>query len=250
MDDTAASAAPAGPATDEPIVAALDEPRLTMETGPAARVARVVEPVLAEFALRLVRVKIGSGSGATLQIMAERADGTMTIDDCEMASKAISPVLDLEDPVAGAYRLEISSPGIDRPLVRVSDLQRAVGHEAKIELSTLLDGRRRFRGLLGPVVGHALTLTRLDARPGDNPDVMLPLDSFEDARLVLTDDLIRDSLRAQREAEEAAAENPAAFTPPAEELAEPTVKRGPGRFANRNKSKPVIPAGIKTLRRR
>jgi ribosome maturation factor RimP len=246
VDDPAKLAVPSTEAG--PILASLDEPRLQTETGIAARLARTIEPVLADFALRLVRVKISTGPDATLQIMAERADGTMTIEDCEQASKAISPVLDLDDPVSGAYRLEISSPGIDRPLVRVSDFQRALGHEAKIELAAPLDGRRRFRGLLTAVNDGKLTLTRLDAKPGDSPEVLMTLADIDDARLVLTDALIREALRGARDAETADA--PAADA--AEPKSEPTeaAQRGPGRFAARNKAKPVIPAGIKTRKPR
>ena len=111
--------------------ATLDEPRLVAETGVAARVAAIASPVLEQLGLRLVRVRLLAQNGQTLQIMAERPDGTMTVDDCEAASQALSPELDVADPIAGEYRLEISSPGIDRPLVRVSDLRRAVGHEAQ-----------------------------------------------------------------------------------------------------------------------
>jgi ribosome maturation factor RimP len=250
VDDSANLAAPPASVEAAPILATLDEPRLQTETGAAARVARTIEPVLADFALRLVRVKISSGPDATLQIMAERADGTMTIEDCEQASKAISPVLDLDDPVAGAYRLEISSPGIDRPLVRVSDFQRALGHEAKIELSAPLDGRRRFKGLLTAVADGKLVLTRLDAKPGDSPEVVLPLADIDDARLVLTDALIREALRGARDAE--AESGAASETDDPAPKSEPTeaAKRGPGRFAARNKAKPIIPAGIKTRKPR
>ncbi len=236
--------------------APLDEPRLWTETGPAARVARMVEPVLADFALRLVRVKVSTGPDATLQIMAERTDGTMTIEDCESASKAISPVLDLDDPITGAYRLEVSSPGIDRPLVRVSDFRRALGHEAKIELAVGLDGRRRFRGVLVAVAGNDVTIKRPDAREGEPAEVALPLDGLSDARLVLTDALIRESLAASKHAEDEeaaptagdeASEGAEAAPAPPDSGA---VRRGPGRFASRNKAKPVIPAGIKTLKRR
>lgn len=233
------------------IEATLNEPRLTPDTGLAARVARVIEPVLADFNLRLVRVKLSTGQDATLQIMAERPDGTMTIEDCETASKAISPVLDLDDPVSTPYRLEISSPGIDRPLVRVSDFQRALGHEAKVELSAPLDGRRRFRGILSSIAGQDLTLTRLDAKPGDSATSVLPLAGIEDARLVLTDALIRDALKASKQAadeDDGGPDNAAPAEP--EDTAPPPVKRGPGRFAARNKAKPVMPAGIKTMKRR
>ncbi|HLH50975.1 MAG TPA: ribosome maturation factor RimP, partial [Roseiarcus sp.] len=131
----------------------LDEARLIEESGPARRIAQIVAPTLRGLGLRLVRVKISAADGCTVQIMAERADGLMSIDDCEEASGALSPVLDVEDPIAQAYRLEISSPGIDRPLVRLSDFERAIGHEAKIEMARPVDGRKRFRGVVEKVEG-------------------------------------------------------------------------------------------------
>ena len=226
----------------------LGEPRLVVETGVASRVARIAIPVLTDLHLRLVRIKVSTGPDATLQIMAERADGTMTIEDCEAASKAVSPVLDLEDPVPGNYRLEMSSPGIDRPLVRVSDFRRAFGHEAKIELAMPLAGRRRFRGLIGAVSDTALTLGLPDAKAGEPAEVVLPLRDLGDARLVLTDALIRESLAAGKRAEDEAED--AGPEPEADPEPSATVRRGPGRFAARNKAKPLIPAGIKTLKRR
>src|ERR1700735_837621 len=120
--------------TNAELVALADEPRLISEPGRAARVAAVVEPVLASLGYRLVRVRVSAFAGCTVQIMAERPDGTMAIEDCEAASRALSPVLDAADPIEGAYRLEISSPGIDRPLVRRSDFERYAGHVAKIEV--------------------------------------------------------------------------------------------------------------------
>ncbi len=124
----------------------LDEARLIADNGLARRIARIAEPVLRDLGLRVVRVKVSAAQGSTVQIMAERPDGTMSIDDCERASQALSPVFDLEEPVSQAYRLEISSPGIDRPLVRESDFRRAIGHEARIEMANPVDGRKRFRG--------------------------------------------------------------------------------------------------------
>src|SRR6186713_3703279 len=111
----------------------LNEPRLVIEPGVAARVSAVAEPVLNGMGYRLVRVRISGEAGTTVQIMAERPDGTMLIEDCEAVSRALSPVLDIADPIDRAYRLEISSPGIDRPLVRKSDFERYTGHLAKIE---------------------------------------------------------------------------------------------------------------------
>src|SRR4051794_17095672 len=125
------------------------EPRLITEQGIAARVAVIAAPVLTGMGYRLVRVRISGTSGCTVQIMAERPDGSMPIEDCEAASRALSPVFDAEDPIDREYRLEVSSPGIDRPLVRLSDFARYAGHEAKIEMAVAqAGGRKRYRGLL------------------------------------------------------------------------------------------------------
>ena len=126
----------------------LAEPRLVVEPGAAARVSAVAGPVLQGMGYRLVRIKISAEAGCTVQIMAERPDGTMQIEDCEAISRALSPVLDVADPIDRAYRLEISSPGIDRPLVRRSDFERYAGHLVKIEMAVAHQGRKRFRGLL------------------------------------------------------------------------------------------------------
>ncbi|MDQ0314673.1 ribosome maturation factor RimP [Amorphus orientalis] len=176
----------------------IDEPRIVREQGLDARIAAIVEPVIRDLGYRLVRVKVTAQNGCTLQIMAERPDGSMNVDDCEEISKAVSPVLDLEDPIDKAYHLEISSPGIDRPLVRRSDFDRWMGHETKIELSRLRDGRKRFRGVLLGNRDDAVML-RIDAE-GGTADVDLPLDDIGDARLVLTDALIEESLKADRKA--------------------------------------------------
>src|SRR5436305_11690414 len=139
------------------------EPRLIGEQGAAARVAALAAPVLSPLGYRLVRVRVSGTSGCTVQVMAERPDGTMSIEDCERASRALSPVLDTEDPIDSEYRLELSSPGIDRPLVRRSDFARHAGHEAKIEMAVALDGRKRFRGILTGAEGDAARLPRKDA---------------------------------------------------------------------------------------
>lgn len=180
-----------------------NEPRLITETGVAARVAAIASGVLGGLGYRLVRVKVTNRDGGTVQIMAERPDGTMSIDDCEAASRALSPVLDVEDPIASAYRLEMSSPGIDRPLVRLSDFVRWAGHEVKVEMSVPVDSRKRFRGILtGAEDGDAL-VRRTDARADEEPTVRLPLRDIHDARLVLTDALIREALRAAKAAGQA-----------------------------------------------
>jgi len=111
------------------------EPRLIGEQGVAARVAALAAPVLGPLGYRLVRVRVSGALGCTVQVMAERSDGAMAIEDCEAASRALSPVFDVEDPIDREYRLEISSPGIDRPLVRRSDFERHTGQEAKIEMA-------------------------------------------------------------------------------------------------------------------
>src|SRR5580700_6533808 len=168
-----------------------DEPRLITEPGRAARVAALVEPVLAELGYRLVRVRVSGFAGCTVQIMAERPDGTLTIEDCESASRALSPVLDVADPIEGSYRLEISSPGIDRPLVRRSDFDRYAGHVAHIEMLAPIEGRRRFRGVLLGSEGDNARM-RHDASTGD-AEVLLRIDEMMEAKLVLTDALISEA---------------------------------------------------------
>ena len=166
------------------------EPRLITEPGRAARVAALAEPVLAGLGYRLVRVRISGFAGCTVQIMAERPDGTMTIEDCEAVSRALSPVFDVADPIEGSYRLEISSPGIDRPLVRRSDFDRYAGHTAQIEMQAPIEGRKRFRGELHGTAGEC---ARIRCEEAD--DILLLIDDMAEARLVLTDALISESLR-------------------------------------------------------
>jgi len=177
------------------------EPRLIVEPGLSARLAALAEPVLADLGYRLVRVRVTGSDGCTVQIMAEKPDGTMLIEDCEAASRALSPVLDTADPVDRAYRLELSSPGIDRPLVRRSDFTRYANHVAKIEMNVAAHGRKRFRVLLLGVEGDCARLKRDDAKPGEETDVLLPIEDMAEARLVLTDQLIAESLRRSKLAE-------------------------------------------------
>ena len=175
-----------------------DEPRLITEPGRAARVAALVEPVLAALGYRLVRIRISGFAGCTVQIMAERPDGTMSIEDCEAASRALSPVLDVADPIDSAYRLEISSPGIDRPLVRRSDFDRYAGHVAQVEMQAPVDGRRRFRGELVGTDGAFARIRHADGAANANSEVLLPIDDMMEAKLVLTDALISQSLRKSK----------------------------------------------------
>jgi ribosome maturation factor RimP len=179
----------------------LAEPRLIVEPGVAARVSAIAGPVLAGMGYRLVRIRISGEAGCTVQIMAERPDGTMLIDDCEAISRALSPVLDVADPIERAYRLEISSPGIDRPLVRRSDFERNTGHLVKVEMAVPHQGRKRFRGTLDGVEGSAVRLVRDDVPAGDEAVALLPMEDIAEARLVLTDALIAESMRRGKQAE-------------------------------------------------
>lgn len=171
------------------------EPRIIRETGVAARVAAIVEPAIEDLGFRLVRVRVTGTNGCTVQIMAERPDGTMSVDDCETVSRTVSPALDVEDPIGKAYYLEVSSPGIDRPLVRIGDFERWSGFEAKIELSVPQDGRKRYRGFLRGAEGEAALVEMPDAKEEGERIVRLPVRDMAEARLVLTDELITESLR-------------------------------------------------------
>jgi ribosome maturation factor RimP len=178
----------------------LDEARLIVENGQARRIAEIVEPPLRAVGYRLVRVKLSTAATPTLQVMAEKADGTMGVEDCEAASMAISPHLDLEDPIRSPYRLELSSPGVDRPLVRESDFRRAVGHEARVELERPLEGRKRFRGVIEEVENGEDGLfvhLRLAGEDGEMVARLAVADMAE-ARLVMTEALIRDALRREK----------------------------------------------------
>lgn len=168
------------------------ETRLARETGPAQRVAALAEPVLAGMGFRLVRVRM---SGPTLQIMAERPDGTFSIDDCEAVSRAISPVLDVEDVIPARYHLEVSSPGIDRPLVRPSDFEAWAGHEVKIEMAVPAAGRKRFKGTLeGYEGGEVRLFIENPEGPSREPVLVgVPFAGIAEAKLVLTDRLIADA---------------------------------------------------------
>ncbi len=187
-----------------------NEPRLIVETGLDQRVAAIIEPVLVGMGFRLVRVRLLNLNGLTLQVMTERNDGTMTVQDCEEVSTAISPVLDVEDPIDKAYHLEVSSPGIDRPMVRKSDFQRWIGHIVKCETSILVDNRKRFRGKIVAVDADGFTIERDEATRGEEQKVIIPFSTLAEAKLILTDDLIRDALRADKLAKaEAANQNEA-----------------------------------------
>ncbi len=174
----------------------LNEPRFVQEMGLEARVAAIVEPVLAGLGYRLVRVLFSRREGNTLQVMAERPDGSMLISDCATASRAISAVLDVEDPLDTAYSLEMSSPGIDRPLVRLSDFDRWRGYECRVELEHTHDGQKRFRGNIEGVVDGNL---RLNTRDSGEESIELPVTAIAEAKLMLTDELLAESLRRSKQ---------------------------------------------------
>ena len=175
----------------------LSERRIIRETGAARELAAIAEPVLQDLGFRLVRVLVSGRDGGTVQIMAERPDGTLVIEDCTKISRELSPIFDLADAYPDRHNLEVSSPGVDRPLVRVSDFENWRGYEAKIELSQLVDGRKRFRGLIDGVDDGEVRLTiEVDGDP-----VTLGIDPamIESAKLVATDELMRASLKRQKE---------------------------------------------------
>ena len=178
--------------------------RIVRETGIDARIALIVQPVLRGIGFRLVRIRLSGQNGLTLQIMAEREDGTMTVEDCEEVSRAVSPALDVDDPIEKAYHLEVSSPGIDRPLVRKSDFTNWIGHIVKMETSVMVADRKRFRGKIAEADDEGILIQRDQAAYGEEPTVRVPFEAISDARLILTDDLIRDALskdnRARKDA--------------------------------------------------
>ncbi|MCF8476599.1 MAG: ribosome maturation factor RimP [Pseudolabrys sp.] len=191
-----------GKGTDLGAAAQPIEPRLIVEPGLPARVAAIAEPVIEQLGYRLVRIRVSATEGCTIQIMAERPDGSMTVEDCETISRALSPVFDVNEPIDRAYRLEISSPGIDRPLVRKSDFERYAGHLVKIEMDVPVGGRKRFRGILAGVEGEKTKLRLDDAATDEeqNAEVLLPIPDMGEAKLVLTDELVTQALRAEKAA--------------------------------------------------
>ncbi|WP_072901472.1 ribosome maturation factor RimP [Cognatiyoonia sediminum] len=157
------------------------------------RVTEIIAPVIEDMGYEVVRVRLMSGKDTVLQIMAQKPDGTIEVDDCAEISTAVSAVLDVEDPILDQYNLEVSSPGIDRPLTRLKDFAQWEGFEAKIETDELIDGRRRFKGQLAGVEGDEVLITIAEGTIG------LKFEWLSDAKLVLTDDLIRDVLRGRKD---------------------------------------------------
>jgi ribosome maturation factor RimP len=162
------------------------------------RIAGIITPVVEGMGFELVRVRLMGGKTKTLQIMAERPAGGIEVDDCARISTAVSATLDVEDPLEDAYTLEVSSPGIDRPLTRLKDFETWEGYEAKIETTEMIDGRRRFKGVLQGVEDGEV-LIEIEEH-GETMTIGLQFDWLSDAKLVLTDELIRDVLRARKDA--------------------------------------------------
>ena len=158
------------------------------------RLAEIITPVIEDMGYELVRIRLMSGKTTTLQIMADKPDGGIEVDDCAVISNAVSATLDVEDPILDAYALEVSSPGIDRPLTRLKDFDMFEGYEAKLETAELIDGRRRFKGMLAGIEGDEVLINVEEGTIG------LQFDWLSDAKLVLTEDLIKEMLRQRKSA--------------------------------------------------
>lgn len=162
------------------------------------KLAEIVSPVIEDMGFELVRLRLMGGNTHTLQIMAERPEGGIEVDDCAQISNAVSAILDVEDPLPDSYVLEVGSPGIDRPLTRIKDFETYEGYEAKVETSDLIDGRKRFRGVLAGVEGDEVLINIQDK--GEPITVGLQFDWLADAKLMMTDDLIKEMLKARKAA--------------------------------------------------
>ena len=168
---------------------------LIAKTAMDRRLAEIITPVIEDLGCELVRVRLMSGKSPLLQVMADKPDGGIEVDDCAEISNAISAIMDVEDPISDAYTLEVSSPGIDRPLTRIKDFELFEGYEAKLETAELIDGRRRFKGELAGVEEDEVLINVEEGTIG------LKFDWLSDAKLVLTDDLIREMLKQRKSAE-------------------------------------------------
>lgn len=157
------------------------------------RILEIAEPLAETLGLEIVRVRVMGGKKTTVQIMAERHDGTMVVEDCARLSRALSEIFDEADPVSGEYDLEVSSPGIDRPLTALSHFERWEGFEAKIELDRLVENRKRFRGMLAGIEDDNVLM---DLK-GEDDTAVIPFDWIADAKLVMTDALVEASLKAR-----------------------------------------------------
>jgi ribosome maturation factor RimP len=171
---------------------------LIAKTAIDRRLAEIITPVIEDLGFELVRVRLQGGKTATLQIMADRPEGGINVDDCGDISVAVSATLDVEDPLEDAYHLEVSSPGIDRPLTRLKDFEAFEGYEARLDTNQPIDGRKRWKGVLAGVEGEEVLLNIEEG--GETHTIGLNFDWLADAKLVLTDELIREMLRQKKEA--------------------------------------------------
>ncbi|TJZ86618.1 ribosome maturation factor RimP [Paracoccus hibiscisoli] len=171
---------------------------LIAKTAIDRRLAEIITPVIEDLGYELVRVRLQGGKTATLQIMADRPDGGINVDDCAQISTAVSATLDVEDPIEDNYHLEVSSPGIDRPLTRLKDFASFEGYEARLDLNQAIDGRKKFKGTLAGVEGSEVLINIEDQ--GQTHTIGLEFDLLSDAKLVLTDELIKEMLRQKKEA--------------------------------------------------
>jgi ribosome maturation factor RimP len=172
--------------------------RFAKETGIEREIAKFAEPVIEELGFRLVRVRVSGRDGGTVQVMAERPEGQMTIDDCVAISRKLSELFEVHDPMPGGYRLEVSTPGIDRPLVRPSDFASWVDHEAKIELKAPVDGRKRFRGVIEGADGDE-ALLRIELPGETEPQTIgIPFSLISEAKLVADQDVLRADLASKK----------------------------------------------------
>lgn len=162
------------------------------------RMAEIITPVIEDLGLELVRVRLMGGKTHTLQIMVDRPEGGIEVDECARVSTAVSATLDVEDPITDAYTLEVSSPGIDRPLTRLKDFEAFEGYEARIETAELVGGRKRFKGILAGVEGTEVLINVEEG--ADTITIGLEFDWLADAKLILTDELIREMLRQRKAA--------------------------------------------------
>lgn len=160
------------------------------------RMAEIITPVIEDMGFELVRVRLMGGETKTLQVMADRPEGGINVDDCADISTAISASLDVEDPIEGAYHLEVSSPGIDRPLTRLKDFDIWQGYDAKLETSDMIDGRKRFKGVLAGVEGDEVLINI--EQGAETVTLGLHFDWLADAKLVLSDELIAEMLRQRK----------------------------------------------------
>ncbi|MBT9383878.1 ribosome maturation factor RimP [Pseudooceanicola sp. CBS1P-1] len=171
---------------------------LIAKTAIDRRLAEIVAPVLLDMGFELVRLRLMGGETKTLQIMAERPDGGIDVDECADISNAVSAVLDVEDPITDNYTLEVSSPGIDRPLTRLKDFETYEGYDARLETAELVSGRKRFKGVLAGVEEDEVLINIEDQ--GEEVTVGLKFDWLAEAKLVLTDELIKQMLKARKDA--------------------------------------------------